>query len=40
MLNNIWRIYMIVTDTVRYLGADDPDLDLFESQYPVPNGVT
>ncbi|MDD6551358.1 MAG: MBL fold metallo-hydrolase [Lachnospiraceae bacterium] len=33
-------MYMIVTDTVRYLGADDPDLDLFESQYPVPNGVT
>ncbi len=31
---------MKVTDTVRYLGADDPDLDLFESQYPVPNGVT
>ena len=31
---------MIVTDTVRYLGADDPDLDLFESQYPVPKGVT
>lgn len=31
---------MKVTDTVKYLGVDDYDLDLFESQYPVPNGVT
>ncbi|MQN01286.1 MAG: FprA family A-type flavoprotein [Lachnospiraceae bacterium] len=31
---------MKVTDTVKYLGVDDTDLDLFESQYPIPNGVT
>ncbi len=29
-----------LTDTVRYIGADDLDLDLFESQYTVPQGMT
>ena len=29
-----------VTETVQYAGVADSDLDLFESQYPVPNGVT
>ncbi len=29
-----------VTDTVRYIGADDTTIDLFEGQYPVPNGVS
>ena len=28
-----------VTDTIRYIGVDDRDLDLFESQYEVPNGM-
>ncbi len=28
-----------VTDTIRYIGVDDKDLDLFESQYEVPNGM-
>lgn len=31
---------MNITDTIRYVGVDDTDLDLFESQYPVPEGVT
>lgn len=30
----------IISDAVRYLGVDDKTLDLFESQYPVPNGVS
>ncbi len=29
-----------VTDSVLYVGCDDRDIDLFESQYHVPNGVT
>lgn len=29
-----------VTDTVKYIGVDDLDLDLFESQYIVPDGVS
>ncbi|MBQ3425519.1 MAG: FprA family A-type flavoprotein [Clostridia bacterium] len=29
-----------VTDTIKYIGANDYDLDLFESQYIVPNGVS
>ena len=28
------------SDPVKYIGADDKDLDLFESQYIVPNGVS
>lgn len=28
-----------ITDTIRYVGCDDPDLDLFESQYELPNGM-
>ena len=29
-----------ISDAVRYIGADDTTLDLFESQYRVPNGVS
>ena len=29
-----------VTDSVFYVGADDKDLDLFEGQYIIPNGVS
>lgn len=32
--------YTNITDTIRYIGADDRELDLFESQYGVPNGVS
>ena len=28
-----------VTDTVFYVGVDDKDIDLFENQYIVPNGI-
>ncbi len=31
---------MHISDTVRYVGVDDTSIDLFESQYPVPNGVS
>lgn len=31
---------IIVTDTIKYAGVDDKTLDLFESQYVVPNGVS
>jgi flavorubredoxin len=29
-----------VTDSIKYIGVDDKDLDLFESQYVVPEGVS
>ncbi len=29
-----------ISDAIRYIGVDDKDLDLFESQYVVPEGVT
>ncbi len=31
---------MFVTDNVKYIGVDDKDIDLFESQYVVPEGVS
>ena len=31
---------MIVSDSVKYIGVDDTDIDLFESQYPVTDGVS
>ena len=29
-----------VTEKIIYIGADDKDIDLFESQYIVPNGIS
>ena len=29
-----------ITDKIKYIGVDDLDIDLFESQYVVPNGVS
>lgn len=29
-----------ITQNILYIGADDKDIDLFESQYKVPNGVS
>lgn len=29
-----------ITDTIQYVGTDDKSIDLFESQYIVPNGVS
>lgn len=31
---------VIISDAVKYIGADDKTLDLFESQYIIPNGVS
>ena len=31
---------MNVTDSIIYVGVEDRTIDLFESQYPVPHGVT
>lgn len=31
---------MDVTDSIKYIGVYDKDLDLFEGQYPLTNGVT
>lgn len=31
---------MFVTDSVKYIGVDDKDIELFESQYVVPEGVS
>ncbi len=32
--------YTTISDAVIYIGADDKTIDLFESQYQVPNGVS
>ena len=29
-----------ISDAIRYIGVDDKDIDLFESQYAVPEGVS
>lgn len=29
-----------ISEAVKYIGADDTTLDLFESQYQIPNGVS
>lgn len=29
-----------ITNTIKYIGVDDNDLDLFESQYVIPNGIS
>ena len=31
---------MNITDNIRYIGVDDTDIDLFESQYAVPEGIS
>lgn len=31
---------MTITQDIRYIGANDHDIDLFEGQYAVPNGVS
>jgi len=31
---------MFISDSIKYVGVDDKDIDLFESQYVVPNGVS
>lgn len=31
---------MNITESIRYIGVDDTDLDLFENQYAVPEGIT
>ena len=30
---------MYITDDIRYIGVNDHDVDLFEGQYTVPNGI-
>ncbi len=31
---------MHITDTIKYIGVNDHDVDLFEGQYRVPNGIS
>ena len=31
---------MHISDSIKYIGCNDKTIDLFESQYPVPNGVS
>ena len=30
----------MISDTIKYIGVDDLDIDLFESQYVVPEGMS
>ena len=36
----ILKTKMEVTDSIRYVGVDDTTIDLFESQYPVEEGIS
>lgn len=38
-LNTIRYKMIDITESIKYIGVDDNDLDLFESQYIVPNGM-
>ena len=29
-----------ISESIKYIGADDTTLDLFESQYIIPNGIS
>ena len=31
---------MNIYPSIKYIGVDDNDIDLFESQYKVPNGIS
>lgn len=31
---------IVISEAIKYIGVDDHDIDLFESQYEVPNGVS
>ena len=33
------NIANMLSNTIQYIGCDDATLDLFESQYPLPNGM-
>jgi flavorubredoxin len=33
-------LIMYISDSIKYIGCNDKTIDLFESQYPVPNGVS
>jgi flavorubredoxin len=37
---NVNNVNMIISDTIKYIGVDDTDLDLFEGQYVIPCGVS
>ena len=31
---------MYISDTIKYIGVNDHEIDLFEGQYDVPNGMS
>ena len=31
---------IVISDDIKYIGADDENIDLFENQYDVPNGIS
>ena len=33
-------MHINISDAIKYIGVDDKDIDLFESQYIVPNGIS
>lgn len=40
MLKGEKNMNIKITDTIKYIGVDDTDIDLFEGQYAVPDGVS
>ena len=33
-------MHPVISKSIQYVGVDDPTIDLFESQYVVPHGVS
>ena len=31
---------IVISENIKYIGVDDNDIDLFENQYTVPNGIS
>ena len=40
MLFRSIKMNINISDAIKYIGVDDKDIDLFESQYIVPNGIS
>ena len=40
VVERIYSMKTMISDSIKYIGVDDTDLDLFEGQYAIPNGIS
>ena len=40
ILQENYTVMNSLTSNIRFIGAEDENLDLFEGQYPIPNGIS